>query len=146
MCIVFLASFVACSYLALFSKRPMDICYTVFHMGQEKTRHTQWFKWTLYLLLLLLLLCPVHLYTLTHGGYVNELEIVCYEGISEKTIFKFSEIDKYEIVYSDDTGEIISFVLENDIGKRIDLCDSNIIFLDKSDYVLWEYVNDRLLK
>ena len=145
-CIVFLASFVAASYLALFSKRPADICYTLFHMGHEKTRQAQWFKWTLYLLVLLLLLCPLHLYSLTHGGYVNNSELVYYDGISEKTALQFSEIESYEIIYQDSSREVIGYVIESDSGKQIDLCDSKIIFLDKTDYELWEYVDARLVK
>ena len=145
-CVLLFGSFAFAGYLALHSRLPRDICYTTVHMQQGDPRHKVWKKTTLQLIVCLVILCPLHLFSLSNGGYINETALVCYRGFSaEQTVYEFSEIKSCEITYNETEKEIVSYIIENSTGDTIDLRDYNhISIITNSDADPWEIADPNI--
>ena len=138
-----LFAFVLSFYSALFSRLPKDIQFTLFHMGRGERRSVVWKRWTIWAIVVVAIQCPGHICSMAYGGYVNEMELVYTDGFDlEPHAFVFSDIVTCEIVKDDATEQVIHYYLENEVGNRIDLCDSKFSFETyKEDVMLWEYVD-----
>lgn len=144
-CLLMITAYVLSSYLALFSRLPKDIQYTLFNMGKGEKRSVVWKRWTATLLLIVLVFFPTQVAILMNGGYVNETELVYISGFQfEKHEFIFSEISEIEVISDESTGEIMHYYLINGLGERFDLCDEKIVLESGGDFVLWEYVDSIL--
>lgn len=144
--VLFFTASASASHLAMHSRFPIDVCYTTVHLQGSEPRNRLWRKQTLQLIVLIAVLCSIHIYTISNGGYIDKSEMVYYRGFSnEQSIFRYSEIESCVINYDEFNGELLSYVIENTDGDRIDLIDNNISFvLEKGDSDYLEFIDGHI--
>lgn len=112
---------IAMHFSALFSKRPMCICFSLFHIFPKKQRYIAWKNTLLILLVSCVIYFPIRTIGIFNYGYVCDDRIVYSPAFSlEENVFNFDDVT-VNIVPNEDGQEIEHYYICNSSGEQLDI-------------------------
>lgn len=105
----------------IFSKKPMKICFTLFHLFKGKQRHVVWKRSIIILLVSCCIYFPIHIVGFFNYGYADNEKLVYSPAHTvNEYVFEYDSISRTEIVHGEN-GAVLHYYLYNPEGKRFDI-------------------------
>lgn len=113
--------FIVTHFSALFSKRPMCICFSLFHIFHKKQRYIAWKNTLMILLVSCVIYFPIRTVGIFNYGYVCAEKIVYSPAFSlEENVFYYDDAT-VSIIHTEDGREIKHYYIYNSAGDRLDI-------------------------